>query len=667
MKIVFIFICGLAVGSGTAAANEASSRGTVSPSGRSEDQASSRGTVSPSGRSEDQAPHTAERLAAIVSYVVADYPGAVKDGKILAASEYAEQQNLLAEGARIATTLPASESTREHLVAAYGAVQHAVETKADEGTLAAAGRDVHRLLREELGLVLSPTSAPSLSSAKATYTLACARCHGADGHADTVEAKKLDPHPVSFFDEARMQRISPELAFQAMAFGVVNTGMASFDTLPVADRWGLAFYVVSLRHAGADLARGRAALARTQVPQSPSRLATLTDEDLDKALVSLVPDDRRAAIAVLRVDAPFRSDPGGRFAVARARLTELSAAAEDPARARELAVAAYLEGIEPHEAALRAREPALSERLEKTFLGLRTSIDGGLRGQPLRDEVARAQLIVDTVEERAEGGASVPFLAAFAIAVREGFELSLLLAALLAFLRRAGRTQDARYVHFGWMAAIPAGAATWFVVGAALSGARREVTEGVLTLVAAAMLLFVSHFVLGKMESRKWLKFLERRTMAAGGAAGSVGFALFSVAFVAAFREAIEIVLFFKALLLDSTVGPWPVAAGAAAGAGVLAVLVLVLGRLGRRLDPKPLMLVSSVILTALAISLVGQGVRALQEGGLVGLSSVPLPSLPTLGLYPTAQGLLAQLVVLAVVLAPTLQRRAPQQVVRPA
>ena len=615
----------------------------------------------------DEAPHTADRLAAIVSYVVADYPGAVKDGKVLAEAEYAEQQNLLGEGARIIAGLPASSSVREHLLAAFGAVQHAVDTKAGEPELASAGRAVHRLLREELGLVLSPTSPPSLEAATTLYKVACARCHGADGHAGTEEGAKLSPHPVSFFDESRMARISPELAFQAMAFGVVNTGMASFDTLPVADRWSLAFYVVSLRHAGADLARGRTALSGTKVAQSASHLATLTDDDLDKALSALAPDDRRAAIAVLRVEAPFRSEPGGRFSVARIRLAELSAAAEDPGRARELAVAAYLEGIEPHEAALRAREPALSERLEKTFLGLRTSIDSGLRGQPLRDEVARAQLIVDTVEERAEGGASVPFLAAFAIAVREGFELSLLLAALLAFLRRAGRSQDARFVHLGWLAAIPAGAATWFLVGAALSGARREVTEGVLTLVAAAMLLFVSHFVLGKMESRKWLKFLERRTMAAGHAQGGVGLSLFAVAFVAAFREAIEIVLFFKALLLDSTVGPWPVVGGAVAGAAVLTVIVLALGRLGRRLDPKPLMLASSVSLTALAISLVGQGVRALQEGGLVGLSTLALPSLPTLGLYPTVQGLLAQLVVLALVVAPVLARRPPSQVARPA
>jgi high-affinity iron transporter len=249
----------------------------------------------------------------------------------------------------------------------------------------------------------------------------------------------------------------------------------------------------------------------------------------------------------------------------------------------------------------------------------------------------------------------VPFFAALAISLREGFEIALLISALLSFVRKSGHPESAPYVHFGWILALPAGAVTWFAVGAALGGAKRELTEGLLTLFAAGMLLFVSHFVLGRLESRRWLKFLEKKTMAAGG----VGLALFSVAFVAAYREAIEIVLFFKALLLDSTVGPWPVAAGAAAGAIVLFGIVIVLNKLGRRLDPRPLMMVSSIVLTALAISLVGQGVRAFQEGGVVGLSTLPLPSAPALGLYPTVQGLLAQLVVLLLVIAPVIAQRA--------
>jgi high-affinity iron transporter len=76
---------------------------------------------------------------------------------------------------------------------------------------------------------------------------------------------------------------------------------------------------------------------------------------------------------------------------------------------------------------------------------------------------------------------------------------------------------------------------------------------------------------------------------------------------------------------------------------------------LGRRLNPRPVMVASGVLLTALAIALVGQGVRALQEGGYLPLTPLgnARGSLPSLGLYPTLEGLGTQLVVLALVLLP--------------
>lgn len=85
--------------------------------------------------------------------------------------------------------------------------------------------------------------------------------------------------------------------------------------------------------------------------------------------------------------------------------------------------------------------------------------------------------------------------------------------------------------------------------------------------------------------------------------------------------------------------------------------------------------------LTVLAVALVGQGVHALQAGGYVGSSPVGVvPTLSMLGLYPTMQTLIAQLVTVCLYLAlvpaarekdapptppaaspPTLQKTAPQ------
>lgn len=615
-----------------------------------------------------------QRLAALADYIAADYPGAVHGGRVIVSSEYDEQRTLLAEARALGTRmapLTGHERAAALLADDLARVAADVDARVDEAQVAADCRTLHRRLIDDFGLVLAPLAPPSVERARPLFAVACARCHGSDGRADTEEGRKLKPPPVSFLDAERMARISPALVFHALTFGIPNTAMASFDSLPASDRWSLAFFVVALRHQRQGPANPRGEIefrkAHAPIAPTPSRLAELADAQLEALLVPAVPDEavRHQVVDWLRVAAPFTVQPGGRFAEARRLLGQVGRAAGERSRARELAIAAYLEGIEPHEALLRAHDAAMAERIEKAFFALRRAVDQGSPDEIGR-EVAAATLLLDRADEMGSGGASVPFFAALAIALREGFELSLLIAALLAFVRKSGHADATRWVHVGWAAAVPAGIVTWFLVGAALAGARRELTEGVLTLVAAAMLLFVSHFVLGKLESRRWLKFLERRTIAAadyageapGGrslAGGRAGhhWPLALMAFVAAYREAIEIVLFFRALVVGAPGHGGSVALGALAGVIALFALVGIMSQLGRRLNPRPVMLASSLLLTALAISLVGQGIHALQEGGYVGHRPLAGPSLPSLGIYATVEGLAAQALVVALVLMP--------------
>jgi high-affinity iron transporter len=597
------------------------------------------------------------RLAGLCDYVAADYPGAVKDGKVIAADEYAEQKAMLGEARTMAESLtptPGHEAARAPLLADIAKLAQLFDDKAPEAQLVERSRAIRTRLIEDYGLVLSPPATPSLERARSLYTVACATCHGEDGRAKTRKAEELKPPPVSFFDEERMPRVSPSLAFHAISFGISGTGMAAFDTLPASDRWSLAYYVLSMRHASADVTRGEELFNKSGVTVTPSAagLAQKTDSELGTDPV---------VVAWLRRVASFRETPGRMFDHARKLLAAVDAAADDPDQARLAVIVAYLDGVEPHEAALRARDPAMTDRIERAFGALRSTIEKNAPASEIRAEIKRVSLVL-TDAEAVRGKKSVPFLAAFAIALREGFELSLLIAALLAFVRKSGRGELARYIHLGWAAAVPVGLATWFVIGAALSGARRELTEGILTLVAAAMLLFVSHFVLGRMESRKWLKFLERRTK------GAAPWPLVGVAFVAAYREAIEIVLFFRALALDSPEGKWAIVAGAASGVAVLVLLVQVMSYFGKRLNPRPVMLVSSILLTAIAISLVGQGVRALQEGGYVHVQPVSQAiRVPVLGIFPSVEGLVSQFVVLLLVLIPTWLEKRKARVTAPA
>jgi high-affinity iron transporter len=611
-----------------------------------------------------------EQLAALVSYVAADYAGAVKEGAVVAQSEYDEQKEMLAEARAVAAKIAPNGGP---LVDDVARLEAAFARKAPDKEISAAAQAIGKRLLDAYGLRLAPAAPPSEERARSVYATTCAQCHGSDGRGDGPQAKGLTPPPLSFFDDEKMARVSPALAYQALTFGVRGTAMAAFDALPASDRWSLAYFVVGKRYADVDLAKGRATwsgIASPPVAATAAELAPLSDAQLDEKLAPALPDAaaRRNVIAWLRREASFRRSDGGRFAEARRLVGELVAATENepPAKWKQRAIAAYLEGVEPEEAALRARSVETAELVERAFGELRRASEKG-DAAAVREAAARANLVLDGAEEKmAGGGASVPFLAALAIALREGFELSLLLAALLAFVRKSGRPELARDIHLGWLAAVPAGAIAWFAVGAVLGGARRELTEGILTLVAAAMLLFVSHFVLGRLESRKWLKFLERKTTtAAKGQAAegrAVAWPLVSVAFVAAFREAIEIVLFFRALLLDApgVRGALLVLGGATTGVVGLVILVKTMGWLGRRLNPRPLMLVSGIVLTVIAISLVGQGVRALQEGGYLSLTPVNARlRVGPLGIYPTVEGLVAQGIVLMLVVVPAwLERR---------
>ena len=179
-------------------------------------------------------------------------------------------------------------------------------------------------------------------------------------------------------------------------------------------------------------------------------------------------------------------------------------------------------------------------------------------------------------------------------------------------------------------------------------GQKRETMEGLVELVTAALLLGGSHWLLAQASAKRWMGFLARHAKSVG--AGAIG--LGGLAFLSIYREAFEVVVFYRGLLLESPGRGRAVLAGALAGLAALAVVVVVFQKLGRRLKPRPLLLSCGALLCGLAVVMVGEGIRALQEAGLVGLHALELPQLPSLGVFATAEGLGAQGLVLVALLA---------------
>ena len=85
---------------------------------------------------------------------------------------------------------------------------------------------------------------------------------------------------------------------------------------------------------------------------------------------------------------------------------------------------------------------------------------------------------------------------------------------------------------------------------------------------------------------------------------------------------------------------------------------VAVLLRVGRRLPVGPALTVASVLLCLMAVVFAGKGAHALQEAGYLGVIDVPLPRVEWLGVFPTLETSVAQLLlVLALAVSAILPR----------
>ncbi|MGO9065988.1 MAG: FTR1 family protein [Myxococcaceae bacterium] len=563
-----------------------------------------------------------QRTVGLLQYLSSDYPAAVKSQD---ATELAEQRGLVAD----------AEAALEELGAEgrpYRPQLQSISARIARGADAeGVARDCQALveaLAQAGGLPRSPRAAPDMAAGAQLYQQACAVCHAADGSGQTPLAATLLPRPADLRFGTRMDGYTPYRAFNVLSLGVDGTAMPSFP-LSEEERWTLAFYALTLRQPACNHTPPRASL---------ERLANATDAELASEFGA-------AEVPCLRRRPPQQDETAALLAslggVDRAR--RLGASGNFRAAQQEL-LDTYLNAFEPVEPALRGRHPALVQRFEESMVAARVYAEHGDRRF-----LAETQALHTLLEDAARSGRSAPetttiFWLALLVVVREGFEAVIVIAALLAVLKKMGRLDKARLVHGGWVSALLAGALCFAFGRQLLAGVNREVLEGVAGLLASAMLVYAALWLNAKSNLRRYMGELKGRMQGALGR--SSGFGLFAISFTALFREAFETAVFLEGLTIDS---PRGALLGALAGLAVMAALVLLIRRVGYVLPMKPLFSVSTWVLYGTAVALLGQGLHAFQETGFLPLVPVRGPRLDMLGLYPDALSLLPQLGLLLV------------------
>lgn len=306
------------------------------------------------------------------------------------------------------------------------------------------------------------------------------------------------------------------------------------------------------------------------------------------------------------------------------------------------------------------RDETLYGEIEEAILGVRSSMESGAPAQEVEDRVAEAGGLIDegAAAASAETSPASLFVNSLVIILREGFEALIVVSAVLAYLTKVGREGMRRSVYLGVGAALGLTALTYVAAQTVLeiSGAQREVLEGATMLLATAVLFYVSYWLVSKVQARQWQRFIQGRVEDALSRGSGATLAVLSFAVV--YREGFETVLFYQALFFDAetAAGTSAVVAGFLSGAALLAAVYVAFTRYGVRIPTRKFFAVTSAMLYYLAFKFAGEGVRELQEGGVIGETplGVEVPSALTswLGVHPYAETVALQAVLVLALMA---------------
>ncbi len=588
-----------------------------------------------------------QQLLQLLDYVGVDYAEAVANGKVVNAGEYEEMNEFAGAIGTTISALPWHEA-KAALQQEAAALKVAIETMRPPADIAAMTGSMRGRIMENYEVVAVPAQKPNLALAQQLYSSNCMACHGTTGMGDGPAARGLNPAPTNFLDNTRASQRSLFGLYNTITLGVSETAMRPFGQLSDHERWSLAFYVGSLARPSTT---NNAMAAGISPITSLKQLTTTTPAE---ALASYG-ESGAATLAALRHNpASLFSENSDPLALARNLLSQsVSRYAQGAAsEAQQLAVTAYLDGFEVAESGLSNKDADLSKEIEGQMAAFRNLLRNGApisllldRQRELDARLAQAQQTM-AQQGLSSGGA---FSSALVILLREGLEAILVLAALFAFLIKTGRRDALPYLHAGWIAAVAAGGLTWWasITLFTISGAMREITEGVAALAAAGILFYVGFWMHSKTNARQWNSFINGSVEKA--LKGTTLWSMTGLAFISVYREMFETILFYQAIWVQTdTAGHSMIFAGMLSATAALLVLGWFILKYSTRLPLRQFFAVTGAFLFLLAVVFAGKGIAALQEAGNLPHDPLHVPLISAIGFSDSLQGLLVQGVMIA-------------------
>ena len=563
------------------------------------------------------------QVAQLAEYIGADYSEAVSQGQVINESEYQEMLEFSQLIVEKITTDNLDGTEASPLSTQALALQLAVQNMDDVKHI----RKMTAGLRALLFRVMPPSTLPEKLLPKDTIALLfenkCASCHGLSGGGHGPLAGQLDPTPTDFTDKPRALNRSVLGLFDAISNGIDDTAMPAFQHLTEQERWSMAFYVGALAFQFSQASETQASSTITLqqiVNHNPLQLSEGNLPGVQQEIEWLrgnpttLFEQKQSPLAITKrhlLEAQFANQQGNYL------------------NASQFAISAYLDGFEMVENSLDTQDKALRQTIEANMMRLRSLVKQKDSAAELNALISETQRLLDDADRlltNATLSGATLFSASLVILLREGIEALLVVIALITVLIRTKRQDALKYIHLGWVSALVAGVATWAVAQSlvSISGASREIMEGVAALMAALVLLYVGVWMHSKTHAAQWQAYIQRHISTKLNAGTLWG--LTTLAFVAVYREIFETVLFYQSLLSQTISSQYTyVVSGFAVGVVLLAGLAWGIMRYSIQLPVTRFFAVTTYLMLALAFVLMGKAVSALQEAALISMTPLPI------------------------------------------
>ncbi|MGR6906929.1 FTR1 family iron permease [Lysinibacillus sp. BSL11] len=245
------------------------------------------------------------------------------------------------------------------------------------------------------------------------------------------------------------------------------------------------------------------------------------------------------------------------------------------------------------------------------------------------------------------------------ILLREGLEALLIILALVSFLNKSGQNKMRKWIYVGAFVGVLLSAIAAILMSTILNSAtidtNRELMEGYVGLVAAAMMIGVGIWLHSKSSVVSWNRYISKQ-MGNAISSGSI-FAMAMISFLSVFREGAETLVFYAGIAPKMETSQFIL--GIVVALLILAVLAVVLFKASGKIPIHKFFAVATILIYVLAFKIIGVSLHTLQLTDSLSTTIVDgLPVISLIGFYPTVETIIGQSILLVLVAATVLYKK---------